>query len=56
MTREPMTVSPDTPAHEVADLLALYKFGGLPVVSAGSLVGIITTVDFLQHVAGKSKA
>lgn len=51
MTREPVSVAPDTPAREAADLLRLYKFGGLPVLESGALVGIVTTVDFLRHVA-----
>lgn len=56
MTPDPMTVTPETPAHEAADLLSLHKFGGLPVIDAGSLVGIVTTVDFLRHVAEHSRA
>jgi len=55
MTREPMSVTPDTPAHEAADLLSLYKFGGLPVLEAGSLVGIVTTTDFLRYVAASTR-
>jgi len=51
MTSEPMSVAPDTSAREAADLLCLYKFGGLPVLDTGRLVGIVTTIDFLRHVA-----
>ena len=51
MTRDPQCVSSDTPAHEVADLLALNKFGAMPVVDAGKLVGMISYVDFLKHYA-----
>ena len=50
MTPEPVSVTPQTPAREAADLLRLYKFGGLPVLDAGRLVGIVTTTDFLRHV------
>ena len=51
MTRDPQCVSSDTPAHEVADLLALNKFGAMPVVDGGKLVGMISYVDFLKHYA-----
>ena len=51
MTRDPQCVSSDAPAHEVADLLALNKFGAMPVVDGGKLVGMISYVDFLKHYA-----
>lgn len=51
MTPEPMTVSPDTPAYHAANLLSIYKFGALPVVDNGTLVGIITVTDFLNYFA-----
>jgi acetoin utilization protein AcuB len=53
MTVEPMTVTTDLPAREAADLLALYKFGALPVVDDGKLVGIISVTDFLRHMASR---
>lgn len=51
MTPDPMTVSPDTPAYQAATMLSVYKFGALPVVDQGSLVGIITVTDFLNYFA-----
>ena len=51
MTPDPQCVSSDTPLHEVADLLTLNKFGAMPVVDAGKLVGIISYIDFLKHYA-----
>lgn len=51
MTRDPVTVSPDQPAHEAADLMSVHKFGALPVVEEGRLVGIITSDDFLRYFA-----
>jgi len=51
MTPEPMMVSPDTPAYHAANLLSIYKFGALPVVDNGTLVGIITVTDFLNYFA-----
>lgn len=51
MTPDPMTVSPATPAYHAANLLSIYKFGALPVVDNGTLVGIITVTDFLNYFA-----
>ena len=49
MTADPQYVSSDTPLHEVADLLTLNKFGAMPVVDEGKLVGMISYIDFLRH-------
>ncbi|MDX1413025.1 MAG: CBS domain-containing protein [Candidatus Promineifilaceae bacterium] len=49
MTANPMTVTPDTPAYQAAKMLSLYKFGSLPVVDEGELVGIISVTDFLDY-------
>ena len=51
MTPDPQCVSSDTPLHEVADLLTLNKFGAMPVVDEGKLVGMISYIDFLKHYA-----
>jgi acetoin utilization protein AcuB len=51
MTAEPMAVAPNLSAREAADLLAVHRFGALPVVDNDKLVGIISVTDFLRHVA-----
>lgn len=51
MTPDPQCVSPDTPLHEVAELLVLNKFGAMPVVDDSQLVGMISYIDFLKHYA-----
>ncbi len=51
MTPDPMTVAPETPAYHAANILSIYKFGALPVVDNGALVGIITVTDFLNYFA-----
>ena len=51
MTPDPQCVSSKTPLHEVADLLSLNKFGAMPVVDEGKLVGMISYIDFLKHYA-----
>jgi len=49
MTPNPITITPDTPAYRAAEMLSVYKFGALPVVDQGELVGIITVTDFLDR-------
>ncbi|HSP18296.1 MAG TPA: CBS domain-containing protein [Myxococcaceae bacterium] len=48
MTRNPVTVSGETPAHEAIELLLEHRFGSLPVVGTdGHLMGSVTDTDFL---------
>jgi len=48
MTRDPVTVRPDQPVYDAANILYTRSFGCLPVVENGELVGIITTTDMLR--------
>jgi CBS domain-containing protein len=48
MTKEPMTVVPEQPVFEAAQVLYSRRFGCLPVVENGELVGIVTTSDMLR--------
>lgn len=49
MSRQPITVTPDTPVPDAIDLLLEHRFGSLPVVgSDGHLMGIVTETDFLR--------
>lgn len=50
MTTDVLTVTPDTGAKEAAELLRVRKFGCLPVIEEGQLVGIVTATDFLDLV------
>lgn len=49
MTPNPVTITPETPAYRAAEMLSMYKFGALPVVDGKTLVGIISTTDFLNY-------
>lgn len=51
MTPNPITVTPNMPAYRAAEMLSIYKFGGLPVLENDTLVGIITVTDFLEYAA-----
>lgn len=48
MVRDPITVAPETDVEQVARLIYKRKISGLPVVSDGRLVGIITESDILR--------
>jgi acetoin utilization protein AcuB len=48
MTRKVFTVTPESPIEEAARLMLEHKIGGLPVLQAGRLVGIITETDILR--------
>jgi acetoin utilization protein AcuB len=49
-----ITVTPDTDIHEAARILRERKIGGLPVIDPeGNLVGVVTTTDVLNALAGE---
>jgi acetoin utilization protein AcuB len=56
MSRVLVTVAPDTPMERAARTLLRYRISGLPVLSDGRLVGIITETDFLRGFIALRKA
>jgi len=48
MRTDVRTLSPDDTVKEAANILHHHKYGCLPVVENGKLVGIVTEADFLQ--------
>jgi acetoin utilization protein AcuB len=48
MTRNPITVTEDTPIEDAAALMADHKIGGLPVMRGQQLVGIVTETDLFK--------
>jgi CBS domain-containing protein len=48
MTEDPVTVTPDTPVTEAAQLLLESRIGALPVRDGEEIVGIFTTSDALE--------
>jgi acetoin utilization protein AcuB len=48
MTRDVLTVTPTTPLEDAAQIMVDRKIGGLPVVEAGRVVGIITETDIFK--------
>jgi CBS domain-containing protein len=55
MTREPMTVTPETGLKAAVKIFLERKVGALPVVSDSRLVGIITEIDLLRVFHGMLK-
>jgi CBS domain-containing protein len=53
MTENPVTVAPNTPLMEVANLMVAKKFHTLPVVEGDKLVGIIGKEDVLRTLLPK---
>ena len=49
MTREVVSVAPETPVSEIANLLYQYKICGVPVVQDGQIVGIVTEEDLIMR-------
>lgn len=60
MTRKVISVDKDTPIEEAARIMADTKIGGLPVTSAGKVVGMITETDlfkvFLELMGARQKS
>ena len=49
MTRDVLTVTPDTPILDAAELMLEHKISGLPVVDAeNSVVGVLTESDIFR--------
>jgi CBS domain-containing protein len=51
MTRDPVTVAPDTTIREAGHVIASQGHNRLPVVEHGRLVGVVTRVDVLGALA-----
>jgi len=50
MKKKVVTVTPETPIKDAAYLMKEKRIGCVPVVSAGALVGLVTTTDILRYV------
>ncbi len=57
MTRDVMTVAPETPVPALATLFADRGISGVPVVEAdGTLVGLVTEGDLMRRLAAEGEA
>jgi len=55
MTRNVITVTPETPLHEIASLLEKNAIKRVPVVRDGKIVGLVSRANLLQAVATARK-
>lgn len=52
MTREVLTLAPNTTVREAAEILSTEHVSGAPVVRHGLVIGMISSVDLLEFIAG----
>lgn len=52
MTREVLTLAPNTTVREAAEILSTEHVSGAPVVRLGVVVGMVSSVDLLEFIAG----
>ncbi len=56
MTTKVISVTPERPLREVAEILTTHKVSGLPVVGRdGWVVGVVSEADFLAHGVGPTR-
>lgn len=55
MTKNPITVAPDTPVQEIARLMSARGVHTLPVLEGGKLVGIVGKLDLIRGLAGPAE-
>ena len=56
MTREPITISAETPLEEAVDLMKRHGIRRLPVVANGKIVGILSRSNLLLALLRKAQA
>jgi len=54
MTKPPVCVAPDLPLREVAQVLVQQRISGVPVVSDGRIVGVVSQSDIVRKECGAS--
>jgi acetoin utilization protein AcuB len=51
MTRDPVTIAPETTVDQAAYIMVERRFGALPIVRNGRTMGIVTETDLLRYYA-----
>jgi CBS domain-containing protein len=51
MTKDPVTVAPETPVSQIAGLMAKQQVHTIPVVQGGKIVGVIGKMDLVRAMA-----
>jgi CBS domain-containing protein len=55
MTKNPLTIAPETPINQIARLMAAKGVHTLPVMEGGKLVGIVGKLDLIRGLAGHAE-
>jgi CBS domain-containing protein len=55
MSREVVMAAPETPLHEIAELMERHAIKRIPIVANGQLVGIVSRANLVQAVASTRK-
>lgn len=55
MTRDVLTVAPEAPLHEIAEILERHGIKRVPVVEEGRVVGIVSRANLIQALASLRK-
>jgi IMP dehydrogenase len=53
MIVDPVTIHPETPVHEVLEVMTRYRISGVPVTKGDRLVGIVTNRDLRFETNGQ---
>lgn len=53
MSKNPITISPETTIKEAAEILTNNEFHALPVCDGNLIVGIITTTDLIRYLTSQ---
>jgi CBS domain-containing protein len=54
MTPDPITVRPETPVEDIANLLLAHRINGVPVIDGdGRLLGVVTAEDLIRRGANE---
>ena len=56
MTPDPLCIGPDVPLADAVEMMLSRKIGGLPVLEAQRLVGVITATDLMRALLRLLKA
>jgi CBS domain-containing protein len=55
MTRDVITVAPQSPLKAVAETLARHRISGVPVVDEGRVLGVVSEADILEKEAAEER-
>ena len=55
MAPDPIAIGPGASVQEAAQMMIAHRFGALPVINRGKVVGVVTETDLLRHFASSEQ-